>query len=162
MRSNVDHAITSEAAMRMLPRMMILCTLCVGLASCAIPIGTTYSRDDLNQARATDQAHFEDSATVFFANYHNPIQDKDFLWFASFAEGPVELHVHNTDTDSLEAVYKFAPQNIPLYTLAQRREKDRWVKCVLFVSDRPKCAKLYQAWYPIEASHWKTQYTVEH
>jgi len=141
---------------------LFLAGLCSSFVACALPIGTTYSREDLGQVRAPDQIHFEDSTSVFFAIYHNPIPDKDFLWFASFLEGPVEMRVHNTESDSIEAVYKFAAQDIPLYTLSQRRERGRWVKCVLFVNGRAKCAKLYEAWYPIEASHWKTQYTVEH
>lgn len=133
----------------------------LSLLSCALPLGMSYDREDLDTVRAFDQVYYEDSASVFFASFSNPMPDRDFLWFASFVEGPVQMQVHSTETDSLEAVYSFAPQDIPLYTIAQHREKDRMVKCVLFVNGRKKCAMLCTAWVPIQIPQWKTQYTVE-
>jgi hypothetical protein len=122
----------------------------------------TYSREDLGSVRAAEQVYFEDSASVFFASFANPMPDRDFLWFASFLEGAVRLDIHNVETDSLEAVFTFADQDIPLYTLAQHRENERKVKCVLFVDGRVKCATIVAAWSPIQVPQWKTQYTVHH
>jgi hypothetical protein len=115
----------------------------------------------VSEARAADQIVIEDSAKVFFATYPNPYTDKEFLWFASFVEGPVELYVHNTSNDSIEAVYRFEKQDIPVYTIALHREPERLVKCVLFVNGRRKCAKVYPAWEPIDIPQFDTQYTIE-
>jgi hypothetical protein len=144
-----------------IPHPGLLIVAAVFIQGCFTPIGVSYSLEDLQENRAPDQVYFEDSATVFFSEYHNPYKDKEFLWFVSFAEGPVELRIHDTMTDTVQMVFHFDPQETPLYIITRMPEEERMVKCILYVDGRRKCAKLYPAWYPFPMSHWKTKYTVE-
>jgi hypothetical protein len=140
---------------------VFLLLACAPFLSCSTSLFSTYDFADVSEARAVDQTSLEDSAKVFFATYPNPFTDREFLWFATFIEGPVELYVHNTLTDSVEQIYRFANQDIPVYTISLHPEQHRLVKCVLFVNGRRKCAKLYPAWYPIAPLGLKTHYTIE-
>lgn len=119
------------------------------------------SYEKVNQTRAQEQTHFEDSANVFFATYHNPYQDRTFLWFAVFGDGAVEMRVHDIETDSLQYVYRFEKQDTPVYTIPMHEDSSHLVKCVLIVDGRRKCAKVYQAWTPLQIPQFKTQYTVD-
>ena len=138
----------------------ILLTL-LFLTACSTSLFSSYNLKDVSEARAEDQVTIEDSATVFFATYPNPYTDREFLWFASFVEGPVELYVHNSATDSIMAIYRFAKQDIPVYTISLHPKEDELVKCVVYVNGRMKCAKVYAAWTPMPMPQWKTQYTIE-
>jgi len=131
------------------------------LASCQTLIFGSASYEDVNEARSGEQTHFEDSAKVFFATYPNPYPDKEFLWFAVFTDGIVEMHVHDFESDSLQSIYHFSKQDIPIHTIALHEDKLHLVKCVLFVDGRMKCAKLYPAWRPVQIPQFKTHYTIE-
>lgn len=130
------------------------------LCACKALVYGSSNYETVNESRASDQVHFEDSLKVFFASYPNPYPDKQFMWFAVFVEGSVEMRVHNIESDSLEATYTFAKQDIPVYTIAMHEHPERLVKCVLFVDGRMKCAKMYPSWYPIQIPQFKTQYTI--
>ena len=119
------------------------------------------SYEKVNQARAAEQTHFEDSANVFFASFTNPYQDREFLWFAVFGEGAIEMRVHDCETDSLQYVYRFAKQETPVYTVPMHKDDDHLVKCVLLVDGRKKCAKVYPSWIPIRIPQFRTQYVVD-
>ncbi len=138
----------------------ILAGLITTLAGCQSLFQADYSLERLNAGRLQDQVYFEDSASVFFAEHTNAFPDKDLLWFTVLMDGPVEMHVHNMETDSLESVYRFKPQEIPLHTIACRQDISRAVKVVLLVAGRAKCARIYPAWYPLP-QNWTTQYTIE-
>ncbi len=141
--------------------LILVTSLLLIMNGCSTSLFSSYGLEDVSEARAEEQVTFEDSDSVFFATYPNPYPDRELLWFASFIEGPVELHVHNMMTDSLTAIYRFKPQDIPVYTLSLHHQNDRMVKCVLFVNGRRKCAKLYPAWTATPMPQWKTQYTIE-
>jgi hypothetical protein len=129
--------------------------------SCSTSLFSSYSLEDVSEARAVEQTSFEDSAKVFFATYPNPYPDKEFLWFAVFTEGVVEMHVHDFESDSLQFVFLFSKQDIPVHTVAFHEDRAGFVKCVLFVDGRMKCAKLYPSWSAIQIPQFKTQYTIE-
>lgn len=131
------------------------------MLSCKTLVFGSSDYDVVSESRAGEQTNFEDSARVFFTTYTNPYPDKEFMWFAVFREGPVEMHVHNIETDSLECVYHFEKQDFPVHTVALHADQERLVKCVLFVDGRAKCAKLYPSWRPIQIPQFKTQYTIE-
>jgi hypothetical protein len=128
--------------------------------SCSALVFGSYDMEEVSKSRGQDQVYYEDSAKVFFVDYVNPFADKSLMWFASYLGGPVELRVHNTTTDSLERVFQFGAQPMPVYTLAMREDSTRLVKCVLFVNGRAKCARVYLAWEPLPIPQWKTNYTV--
>jgi len=130
------------------------------LPSCTSFFYPEYSEEELQDMRLPEQVYFEDSLTVFFSEHVNAFADRDLMWFTVLRPGAVEMRVSNTETDSLEGIYHFEPQDIPLHTLACRVDKERLVKCVLFVDGRRKCAKLYPSWYPLPQL-WKTQFTIE-
>lgn len=121
----------------------------------------SYKYEEVSLRRDLDQTYFEDSTDVFFATYPNPYTDREFLWFASFAGGEVEMRVHNASNDSLISIYRFQDQQIPLYTLVCLPGGQELVKCVVYVDGRPKCAKLYPEWDPLQITYWTTQYTIE-
>ena len=139
-------------------RRLSICLLL--LPSCTTFFYPEYTEEELQAMRLPEQVYFEDSSTVFFSQHVNAFRDKDLLWFTVLRPGIVEMQVSNTETDSLEGVYHFEPQDIPLHTLACRVDMERLVKCVLVVDGRKKCARLYPAWYPLP-QRWKTQYTIE-
>ena len=130
------------------------------LTSCKTLVFGSSDYEDVNESRAVEQVHFEDSAKVFFASYVNPYPDKEFLWFAMFEEGVVEMRVHDFESDSLQYVYRFKKQATPVHTIALHQHKEHLVKCVLFVDGRMKCAKVYPAWFPLQIPQFKTQYTI--
>ena len=129
--------------------------------SCATSLFSSYTLEDVGEDRAANQTSFEDSAKVFFTTYPNPYPDKEFLWFAVFTSGAVEMHVHDAESDSLRAIYRFSRQDIPVYTVAFHEERTHFVKCVLFVDGRMKCAKLYPSWSVVNIPQFKTHYAVE-
>ncbi|MBM2841670.1 MAG: hypothetical protein HW412_2198 [Bacteroidetes bacterium] len=129
--------------------------------SCATSLFSSFSYEDVSEARAFEQTTFEDSAKVFFATYPNPYPDKSFLWFAVFTEGAVEMHVHDSESDSLRFIYRFERQDVPVHTVAFHENRDHLVKCILFVDGRKKCAKLYPSWSAIQIPQFKTKYTIE-
>jgi hypothetical protein len=139
---------------------VIVVCLCL-FTDCSRLLHGSMSEQSLQAARLADQTYFEDSAAVFFAVYANPYSDKDLLWFTVLHGDTVDLHVYDALNDSLEKVCHFEQQEIPLYTLAVRFEPDRFVKCVLSVDGRRKCARIYPAWYSLSYPQWKTNYTVE-
>ena len=130
------------------------------LAACGAMVFGSYRYEDVNEARAIDQTNFEDSTKVFFTTYPNPYPDKDFLWFAVYIEGLVEMHVHSLESDSLQSVYHFSKQDVPVHTVALHKNKEHLVKCVLYVNGRMKCAKVYTDWQPVELPQFKTHYVV--
>jgi hypothetical protein len=130
------------------------------LAACRTSLFSSFSYEDVNEQRAADQTNFEDSAKVFFATYPNPYTDKEFLWFAVFVDGPVELRVHDFESDSLQSIYRFQQQDIPLHTIALHENKEHLVKCVLYINGRVKCAKVFADWRPLPYPQFKTQYTI--
>jgi hypothetical protein len=130
------------------------------LAACRTSLFSSFNYEDVNEQRAADQTNFEDSAKVFFATYPNPYTDKEFLWFAVFVDGPVELRVHDFESDSLQSIYRFHPQDIPLHTIALHENREQLVKCVLYVNGRVKCAKVFTDWRPLPYPQFKTQYTI--
>ncbi len=116
------------------------------LVSCGTLLHRSYHFEDLTKARIPDQTYFEDSSGVFFVEYFNPFADMELLWFSSFIEGHVKLYIYDTATDSLEAIYHFEEQEMPVYTIALHHEETvRFVKCIVYVDGRPKCAKIYHA-----------------
>ena len=129
--------------------------------SCRTSLFSTFNYDDVNEQRAVEQTSFEDSAKVFFATYPNPYTDKEFLWFAVFIDGPVEMRVHDLESDALQSIYRFEKQDIPVHTIALHENNEHLVKCVLFVDGRMKCAKVYPDWRPLQYPQFKTQYTIE-
>jgi hypothetical protein len=129
--------------------------------ACIPGLHPSYEYDQVTKKRSTDQVNFQDSLNVFFVEDVNPYPDKEVLWFSSFLEGPVEMEIYDAASDSLEAVFTFEPQSIPLYTVAYRAESSRLVKCVIRVNDQPKCARLLPAFYPIPQPQWGTKYTVQ-
>ena len=131
------------------------------LVGCTTMIFGSTDYESINNARALEQTHFEDSSKVFFATFSNPYPDKEFLWFAVFAEGVVEMHVHDAGSDSLESIYRFEKQRAPVHTVAMHQRGDHFVKCVLFVDGHMKCAKLYPSWSPLTIPQFKTQYTID-
>jgi len=132
------------------------------LVSCGTLLHRSYDFEDVTTARASDQTYFEDSSGVFFVEYFNPFPDKELLWFSSFVEGAVKLYIYDTATDSLEAIFHFEEQEKPIYTIAlHNANTDRFVKCVVYVNNRPKCAKIYHAFSPLPQPQWKTVYTIE-
>ncbi|MBI4534709.1 MAG: hypothetical protein HY708_00430 [Ignavibacteriae bacterium] len=120
----------------------------------------SYQYEDVQRARVIDQTYFSDSADVFFADYTNPYTNFELLWFASFLDSSAEMHIHNMESDSVEAVYRFEPQDAPLYTVSYRADRSRLVKCVIYVVGKPKCARVYPSMHPIHQPGWVTQYTV--
>ena len=139
-----------------------LCALGVILSvSCNALIFGSSSYEKVNQARATEQTNFEDSTNVFFTVYTNPYKDKEFLWFAVFGEGLVEMHVYDVETDSLQYVYHFEKQDGPVYAVALHEDREHFVKCVLVVDGHKKCAKLYPAWIPLQIPQFRTKYAIE-
>ena len=143
-------------------------TLPVALAVCTIPVGACFflfgageSYEEVSLKRAADQVYFEDSIHVFFVEYANPYTDREVLWFSSFLEGPVEMHLHNMGDDSLKAIYRFKLQESPLYPVVYRTDRSRMVKCIVLVGGRQKCAKIFPWIYPLPHPQWGTTYTVE-
>jgi hypothetical protein len=130
-------------------------------AGCGVPWLSSYDFESVNEARSIDQISVEDSSKVFFVSYPNPFPDKEFLWFAVFDEGPVEMHVHDLATDSLLSVYHFEKQDVPVYTIAVHEEQKHLTKCVVYVSGRMKCAKVYPVWRPINMPQFPTDYTID-
>lgn len=133
----------------------------IAFASCQTSLFSSFSYEDVNEQRAVEQTNFEDSAKVFFATYPNPYTDKEFLWFAVFVEGPVEMRVHDLESDALQSTYRFEKQDTPVHTIALHPKPEHLVKCVLFVNGRMKCAKVYPDWQPIPYPQFKTQYTID-
>lgn len=131
------------------------------LGGCSTFLNPSYEYDDVTQKRIEDQSYFEDSLSVFFVEYPNPYRDKEVLWIASFLEGPVALKLHNMETDSVLAVFRFDHQEAPIFPIAYREEGDGPVKCVILVNDLPKCATLLPSFYPLSVPQWGTTYTVE-
>jgi len=148
-----------KKAVDILPILAI--SLVLTMNACSTSLFSSYGLGDVGEARAEEQVSFEDRDSVFFATYPNPYPDRDLLWFASFIEGPVELRVHNTLSDSVIAILRFEKQDIPLYTISLHYDMEQSVKCVLFVNGKRKCAKLYPAWTAMPMPQWKTQYTIE-
>ncbi len=138
--------------------LILLCALLV--ASCKTLVFGSSDYEDVNESRAMEQVHFEDSAKVFFTSCTNPYPDKEFLWFAVFTKGVVEMRVHDLESDSLQSVYHFIKQETPVHTIALHNDRMHLVKCILFVDGRMKCAKVYPAWNPIQIPQFKTQYTI--
>lgn len=130
------------------------------LAACRTSLFGSFSYEDVNEQRSAEQTNFEDSAKVFFATYPNPYPDREFLWFAVFVDGPVELRVHDLESDSLQSVYRFQRQDVPVHTIALHENRDHLVKCVLYIDGRMKCAKVFADWRPIPIPQFKTQYTI--
>ncbi len=130
------------------------------LASCSTSLFSSFSYEDVSEQRDSDQTNFEDSARVFFAAYPNPYPDKEFLWFAVFIKGAVEMHVHDFESDSLQSVYRFMKQDVPVHTVALHEDGGHLVKCILFVDGRMKCAKVYHAWRPVQIPQFKTKYVI--
>jgi hypothetical protein len=58
------------------------------------------------------------------------------------------------------SVYRFDKQDIPVHTIALHENKERLVKCVLFVDGHMKCVKMYPSWRPLPYPQFKTQYTI--
>lgn len=132
------------------------------LVSCAALLHRSFDFEDVTKARASNQAYFEDSIAVFFVEYFNPFPDKELLWFSSFLEGPVKLYIFDTTSDTLEAIYHFEEQKMPVYTIALHHEETaRFVKCIVYVDGRPKCARIYHAFSALPQPQWDTIYTVE-
>jgi hypothetical protein len=131
------------------------------LTGCARFMHPSYEYDDVSRKRVPDQTAFEDSAFVFFAEYPNPYENQEVLWIASFMDGPVEMSVHDMETDSVVAVYRFAAQEAPLYPMVYRSDPERLVKCVVLVGGRSKCAKIFPWIYPLPFPQWGTTYTIE-
>lgn len=147
---------------RILPSYFILLSVLAALfQGCWVLFNPSYDYDDVTTKRIADQTYYGDSLSVFFVEYVNPYPDKEVLWFSSFIEGNVEMDVYNTETDSLEAIYHFEPQDTPLFVVAYRTESQRLVKCVVRVNSRPKCARLLPAFYPLPQPQWGTEYRVE-
>jgi hypothetical protein len=136
---------------------LLLAALCF---SCQSLIQPEFSPERLQEGRLGNQVYFEDSADVFFAGFTNAFPDRDLIWFTVLIDGDVTMAVHDAETDTIEAVYHFAEQSLPLHTLACRLDNTRMVKCVLRVDGRKKCARLYPAWDPLP-QNWKTRYTVD-
>lgn len=130
------------------------------LVACRTSLFSSFSYEDVSEQRAPDQTTFEDSAKVFFATYPNPYPDKEFLWFAVFIDGDVEMQVHDFESDSLQSVYHFMKQDIPVRTVAMHEDNSHLVKCVLYVDGRKKCAKVYPAWQPVQIPQFTTQYEI--
>jgi hypothetical protein len=130
------------------------------LGSCRTSLFSSYAIEDVSEQRAPEQTHFEDSAKVFFATYPNPYTDLSFLWFATYVEGPVEMRVYSLENDSLQAVYRFEKQDIPVYTIVTHEKPDHLVKCVVYVDGRMKCARVYNDWRAHQYPQFKTQYTI--
>gem|GEM_PF-3275213 len=130
-------------------------------ASCQTTLFGSFTYDDVNEQRAIEQTNFEDSAKVFFATYPNPYPDKEFLWFVVFIDGPVEMHVHDFESDALQSIYRFEKQDIPVHTITLHEKPEHLVKCVLFVNGRMKCAKVYPDWQPLEYPQFKTKFAIE-
>jgi hypothetical protein len=150
--------VQKQAAALLLPSLLLTGVL----LSCGTLLHRSYDFEDVTKARASDQTYFEDSSGVFFVEYFNPFPDKELLWFSSFIDGPVKLCVFDTATDSLETIYHFEEQEMPVYTIALHHEETaRFVKCVVYVDGRPKCAKIYHAFFALPQPQWKTIYTVE-
>ena len=135
--------------------------LVVLLTACSSFLNPTYDIDDLSTKRDPSQSYFEDSLTVFFFEYPNPYPDKEVLWFAAFAEGEIEMRIHNMENDSLVAIYRFRHQEAPVYPIAYRADESVPVKCVVHVNNRPKCAKQMPWMYPLPVPQWGTEYSVE-
>ncbi|MDH4069226.1 MAG: hypothetical protein OEV30_02265 [Ignavibacteria bacterium] len=133
----------------------------VVLVSGCSSIHHSYEYDDVTQKRMGEQLYLEDSLSVFFAKYPNPYRDKEVLWLASFLEGAVALEVHSMENDSLVAVYRFDPQEAPIYPIAYRGDAADPVKCVITVNGRPKCATLLPSFYVLNVPQWGTTYTIE-
>jgi hypothetical protein len=136
-------------------------TLALGQLACIVQLHQSYEYGEVTKKRSADQVHFQDSLKVFFVDYVNPYPDKEVLWFSSYLEGPVEMEIHDAGNDSLEAVYRFEPQEMPLYAVAYRSDSNRLVKCVIRVNNQPKCARLCASFYPLPQPQWGTTYTVE-
>ena len=130
------------------------------IIACRTSLFSSFSYEDVSEQRAPDQTSFEDSAKVFFATYPNPYPDKDFLWFAVFVDGAVEMDVHDFESDSLRAVYRFMKQDIPVHTVAMHEDTSHLVKCILYVDGHRKCAKVYPSWHPVQIPQFTTQYTI--
>ena len=141
-------------------------SICLALAgaalllSCKTLVFGSSDYEDVNESRAAEQTNLEDSAKVFFATYPNPYSDKEFLWFAVFTEGNVEMRVHDLESDSLQSVYRFEKQAAPVHTIALHQDKEHLVKCVVFVGGRMKCAKVYPGWFPLQIPQFRTKYTI--
>ena len=146
--------------MKTLSGLSALVSFIVMITGCQSLFQADYSLERLHAGRLTDQVYFEDSASVFFAEHTNPFPDKELLWFTVLTGGSVEMRVHNMETDSIETLYRFEPQDIPLHTIACRQDISRTVKVVLVVDGREKCARMYPAWYPLP-QNWTTQYSIE-
>lgn len=129
--------------------------------SCSSFINPSYEYEDVTQKRRAEQSYFEDSSTVFFAEYPNPYRDREVLWIASFMEGSLALRVHDMTTDSVVAVYRFRPQEAPIFPIAYRGDAEDPVKCVITIDGRPKCAALLPSFYHLPVPQWGTSYTVE-
>ena len=142
--------------MNVLSRLIPILCFTMAVTGCRSLFEADYSLERLNKGRLVNQIYFEDSAGVFFAEHVNAFPDKDLLWFTVLIEGPVEMVVHTMETDSIESIYRFEPQDIPLHTIACRQDLTRNVKVVLFVGGRKKCARLYPALYPLP-QNWTTQ-----
>lgn len=136
-------------------------TLVFAGSGCSAMLDHSYDYDDVTEKRVIDQTHFEDSLTVFFAEYPNPYRDKEVLWIASFMEGSVALEVHSMEDDSIMAVYRFEPQEAPIYPIAYRDDSLDPVKCVITVNGRSKCATLLPSFYALMVPQWGTTYTIE-
>lgn len=139
---------------------LILAAAMTLLGACRTSLFSSFSYEDVSEQRAPDQANFEDSAKVFFATYPNPYPDKEFLWFAVFIDGTVEMDVHDFESDSLQSVYRFMKQDVPVHTVPMHEDSSHLVKCVLFVDGRMKCAKVYHAWQPVQIPQFTTKYVI--
>jgi len=130
-------------------------------SGCWVLFHPSYDYNEVSTKRIADQTYYADSMNVFFVQYVNPYPDKEVLWFSSFIEGDVEMEIHSAETDSVEAIYHFEPQETPLFALAYRADSDRLVKCVVRINGRQKCARLLPAFYPLPQPQWGTSYRVE-
>lgn len=139
---------------------LVVVAAVVVLAACRTSLFGSFNYEDVTEQRAVDQTNFEDSAKVFFATYPNPYPDKEFLWFAVFIDGAVEMHVHDFESDSLQSVYRFMKQDIPVHTIALHEDTGHLVKCILYVDGHMKCARVYPAWRPVQIPQFTTQYVV--
>jgi hypothetical protein len=138
--------------------LIVVATITAG--GCKTMLFGSYDYEDVDEARAQDQINMEDSTMVFFATYPNPYMDKEFMWFAVFITGEVEMYVHDLETDTVLSVYRFAAQTPPVHTIAIHEDRTHLVKCLLYVDGRMKCAKVYPAWTPIQFPQFETQYTI--
>jgi hypothetical protein len=143
---------------RFVASVILLASLPGGCASFLNP-STDY--EDVTKRRSAEQTYFEDSADVFFADFPNPYRDKEVLWFSSYAQGRVEVYLHDASNDFVTSILTFDKQESPLYPLVYHSAGERIVKCVIRVDGREKCAKLFPWILPLPHPQWGTSYTIE-